>query len=553
MLPFTGRWTLAGNALLGVLSGLWNFLFIHQVTQVIGQVTAGTYTAVSPGVLLRFGLLIAAFVWTRRVLSLSVVKVSQALFWGLRKQIVAKVLHATYPQFAARRDKVHAVVVNDINTLTQASLTVVDFFTSLILAAACLCYMASMSGVLFGITLLTAAAGVGVYYAGSRKNAAEFERARKLEGQFLKHFHAILNGFKEMYMEPRKGQAVYADKITGVATEAYDNNVRAFSGFINNQITGRILFYVLLSAILLVFSVALGVTAGDTVGFVFTLLYLLGAIEMIMALLPGLVRARVAADHLADLRQELENARFNPLPPGCPLGRDAFGEIAVQNLEFRYAEDGSSFGVGPASLEIRRGEAIFIYGGNGSGKTTFVNTVLGLNPPSAGEIRLNGVPVTGDNYTDYRTAFAVVFSDFYLFDELLGVAAPDPEKWTWYLHLFELQDKVSLTGRSFSTTNLSAGQRKRLALIAALLEEKPVLVLDEWAADQDPYFRKKFYTEIIPALKQEGIAIVAITHDDKYYHCADKLYKMDAGKLVAETPDGAPGLVPAAFDHLVAK
>ena len=163
---------------------------------------------------------------------------------------------------------------------------------------------------------------------------------------------------------------------------------------------------------------------------------------------------------------------------------------------------------------------------------------LGLWLPSAGEIRLNGVRVNHDNYPAYRAAFAVVYSNFYLFDELLGLETFSREKWDYYIRLFELEGKVTLEGNKFSTTELSTGQRKRLALIAALMEEKPVLVIDEWAADQDPYFRRKFYTEIIPLLKKEGIAIIAITHDDRYYNCADKLYRMDYGKLVRESvPD----------------
>jgi putative ATP-binding cassette transporter len=235
-----------------------------------------------------------------------------------------------------------------------------------------------------------------------------------------------------------------------------------------------------------------------------------------------------------DLTAELEGANFNNPIPQKYISKNEFARVEVKDLEFYYEENENSFGIGPVNFSINKSEVAFIYGGNGSGKTTFVHAILGLLVPSAGEIRLNGVPVDHANYPDYRTAFSVVFSDFYLFNELLGTDHFNLEKWNYYLQLFELEGKVKLEGTSFSTTELSTGQRKRLALIAALLEEKPVLIIDEWAADQDPYFRRKFYTEIIPALKNEGITIIAITHDDKYYHCADKLYKMDSGKLIEE-------------------
>ncbi|MEO0778406.1 MAG: peptide ABC transporter, partial [Bacteroidota bacterium] len=126
---------------------------------------------------------------------------------------------------------------------------------------------------------------------------------------------------------------------------------------------------------------------------------------------------------------------------------------------------------------------------------------------------------------------APVFSDFYLFDEFYSVGEVNEAKLRDYLELFEIDEKVTIEGGKFSTTDLSTGQRKRLALIAVLLEDKPVLVLDEWAADQDPYFRKKFYTEILPRFKKEGWTIIAITHDDKYYDCCDRLLKMDYGRL----------------------
>ena len=165
---------------------------------------------------------------------------------------------------------------------------------------------------------------------------------------------------------------------------------------------------------------------------------------------------------------------------------------------------------------------------------TLALAILGLCFPSAGEIKLNGVLIRNDNYPEYRTAFSAVFSDFYLFDEILLSDNFSMVRWNYYIQLFEMEGKVKLEGMRLSTLELSTGQRKRLALIVTLLEEKPVLVIDEWAADQDPYFRKKFYTEIIPLLKKDGVTIIAITHDDKYYYCADKLYKMNYGKLVEE-------------------
>jgi putative ATP-binding cassette transporter len=529
-----GKWKLRTNVLLGIFSGLCNFLFINLVTRIIGLIVAGDLTVISKEYIIIFSFIILVFVWTRRTLSLTIIKLSQKLFWNLRKQIISLVLKANYQQLAKRKNKIYAAIVNDVDVLTQTSMTIIDFFTSLILAVSCLIYMATISWLLLAITLGITALGIIVYQLGSKKNMEDFEKARSLEDKFLNDFNSILSGFKEIYMEPKKGKSLYDNKVMPVARQAYRNNTAAFTGFMNNQVVGRVLFYVLISAILLVFSIKLHIKASETVSFVFTLLYLLGAVEMIMALLPGLMRARVSTNRLMDLTAELEGANFNNPIPQKYISKNEFARVEVKDLEFYYEENENSFGIGPVNFSINKSEVAFIYGGNGSGKTTFVHAILGLLVPSAGEIRLNGVPVDHANYPDYRTAFSVVFSDFYLFNELLGTDHFNLEKWNYYLQLFELEGKVKLEGTSFSTTELSTGQRKRLALIAALLEEKPVLIIDEWAADQDPYFRRKFYTEIIPALKNEGITIIAITHDDKYYHCADKLYKMDSGKLIEE-------------------
>ncbi|HAP63991.1 MAG TPA: hypothetical protein DCR93_32380, partial [Cytophagales bacterium] len=177
----------------------------------------------------------------------------------------------------------------------------------------------------------------------------------------------------------------------------------------------------------------------------------------------------------------------------------------------------------------------FIYGGNGSGKTTFMHSFLGLLRPNEGTITFNGRTLADENYGEYKRLFSVVFNDFYLFDQFYGNEGFDVERARNYLSRFDMEGRVEITEHGFSTTELSTGQRKRLALISAILEDKPILVLDEWAADQDPYFRRKFYEEILPELKAEGRTVLAITHDDAYYRTADKVYRMEYGKLIDDT------------------
>lgn len=534
ILPQAGRGKLLAYVCLAMLSGLCSFLFINTVTRVIGLIISGQAATIQKEYVIIFAAIITVFIWVRRTLSLSIIDLSQKLFWHLRMQIISLVLQSNYQQLSDKKSKIHAAVVNDVNVLTNASMSIIDFFAGVLLMLSCFTYLLTLSWQLFLITLVIALSGAVIYHFGSRTNLKFFNRARNLENSFQHNFNAILDGFKEIYMEPAKGRFIYEVNVGNIAREAYRNNRIAFSGFLNNQIIGQVLFYMLISSVLLFFSLVLGVNTGDTVSFVFTLLYLLGSIETVMVLLPGMMRAGIAANHLMDLKKELEEARFSNAAPEKYISRHEFESITVKNMRFSYNVRQRSFGIGPIDFDIHKGEAVFIYGGNGSGKTTFMNAVLGLLPPHAGEIKLNGTVVSDEVYPEYRTLFSIVFSDFYLFDQVMGVKEIDREKWKYYVQLFELEGKVELNGNTLSTTDLSTGQRKRLALITALLEEKPVLVIDEWAADQDPYFRKKFYTRILPLLKEEGITIIAITHDDKYYDCADRLYKMDDGKLIEE-------------------
>jgi putative ATP-binding cassette transporter len=182
-------------------------------------------------------------------------------------------------------------------------------------------------------------------------------------------------------------------------------------------------------------------------------------------------------------------------------------------------------------------------GGNGSGKTTLALLIAGLYPPIRGIIHWNGYPIDAGNRDAYMQNFSVIFSDFYLFDELYGV---DVEKnrsaLDDYLQRLQLNHKVEIVNGQFSSLNLSQGQRKRLALLVAYLEDRPFYIFDEWAADQDPEFKHLFYTELLPALKSRGKTVLVITHDDKYFYIADRCIKLDEGRISAIDDLGHQGV-----------
>ncbi|HEX7774274.1 MAG TPA: cyclic peptide export ABC transporter, partial [Pyrinomonadaceae bacterium] len=206
----------------------------------------------------------------------------------------------------------------------------------------------------------------------------------------------------------------------------------------------------------------------------------------------------------------------------------------VTHAYYRESED-DNFVLGPIDLTFNRGELVFLTGGNGSGKTTFAKLLTGLYIPESGEIRLDKNIVTDETRDDYRQNFSVVFSDFYLFETLLGLEnnATDAQA-QHYLQQLHLNHKVTVENGALSTTSLSSGQRKRLALLTAYLEDRPFYVFDEWAADQDPLFKKIFYHQLLPELKSRNKTILVISHDEAYYHIADRVVRLNYGMLESD-------------------
>ncbi len=527
----TGRGKFIKYIFLSVLSGLLRFLVVSFVAMVLGLIAAGKYKSVSPAYVFIFCLTLVFFIWTRFVVSETIVRLTQKLLWELRTQILNLIVKADYYHLADQRNRIYSTLVHDITTLTQASLNIVDFSASLIVAISCLIYMSVISLQLFVATIFITLAGILIYRRGYKKMSNLFSEGRNLENNFLKNFNSILNGHKEIHMNPDKGKEIIDRNISVVAEQSYSNNVSAMTRLLNNQITGQILFYLLIAVIVLYFSTVLDISNSNVVKFVFVLLYLLSSIETLMVFAPYLVRGRIAVSQLTALKASLSGTQLKKV---LPTEYSSFDFLSFSNLRFTYTGKKDGFTIGPIDFKVRKGDVCFIYGGNGSGKTTFINCIIGLYAPTTDNISLNGHFIESTAGVDYRGLFAVVFSDFYLFDEVLTAGDIDQQKWDYYIRLFELEGKVALAGKRFSTTDLSTGQRKRLALIVFLMEQKPLLVLDEWAADQDPHFRDKFYRVILPLLKEEGFTIIAITHDDKYYHCADRIYRMENGQLMSD-------------------
>ncbi|HEY0067881.1 MAG TPA: ATP-binding cassette domain-containing protein, partial [Flavisolibacter sp.] len=149
-------------------------------------------------------------------------------------------------------------------------------------------------------------------------------------------------------------------------------------------------------------------------------------------------------------------------------------------------------------------------------------------------IYLNGREVAAESQA-YRSHISAIFTDNHLFSQNYeNYSLENNEEYEQLLKTMELDTVLSKDREASARRKFSKGQGKRMALIFAMLENRPILVLDEWAADQDPYFRKYFYEILLPRLRKQGKTIIAVTHDDAYFRQADRIIKFDYGHIVKD-------------------
>ncbi|MGB3182838.1 MAG: cyclic peptide export ABC transporter [Cyclobacteriaceae bacterium] len=523
----TGKYILF--VLLGIVAAVANTAIIYIINEVIAGYVDNTETD-TVTYLYYFGGAILMFFISRWMVSYGMVGFMQNMLYKIRLQVVEMVLKSPFHPLVKNKEKVYTALTRDTNNVVNATLNIVDLLTNSILVIMCLVYMGILSWKLllsFGGMLILA---LGIYAVSERKAVSLFNQAMSNDDRFVKSLNELLTGFKEVIIARKKGADIRDKHMKPALEEAVDLNKKALVFHLNNRIIGQMAFYIFIGALLLFIGNNIGAERSQIISFVFVLLYIWSPIETIVLMVPSLSQAKISLNRLGSLSEALSDTDrgYSESPRQID-----FNSLEVESMVYQYQSETEDlpFRVGPNTFGLSKGEVVFIFGGNGSGKTTFVNLMIGLFTSDEGTMKVNGEVISPERFADYRALFAPVFSDFHLFPEAFGIENFDKEKAAEYVNMFELEGKVEIKDTGFSTTNLSTGQRKRLALISAMLEKKPVLILDEFAADQDPYFRRKFYNEILPFMKTEGFTVAAITHDDNYYHLADRIYKMSEGKL----------------------
>jgi len=461
-------------------------------------------------------------------------RVGQYIIRRLRLELGEKVLSAPIAQIERfRSHRLIPVLTHDIDTISDFAFVFAPLAISLTVTLGCLGYLAMLSWPMFLMMLVAIAIGCTAQFVAQNKGLKGFLAARDEEDNLQKHYRAIADGAKELRIHRPRRQRMFTQRIRESASLICRKQIESVNIFIVAKTFGSMLFFVVIGLALAMQAYWPDSNKAVMSGFVLVLLYMKGPLEQLIANLPIVSRAQIAFRRIAELSETFSSPEPHLLLDAPAKPAQAVHELELRDVRYAFpVVDGATpFALGPVNLKIRQGDIVFIVGENGCGKTTLIKLLLGLYEPQQGEIRLNGQAVTAQNRDDYRQLFTTIFADYYLFDDLVQGDGDLPADAARYLERLEIAHKVSIRDGAFTTTDLSTGQRKRLALVNAWIEERPVLVFDEWAADQDPTFRRIFYTELLPDLKRLGKTIIVISHDDRYFDVADQLVRMDSGKV----------------------
>lgn len=449
----------------------------------------------------------------------------------VRVRLLERLLRADFE----RVERIGQVVFYE--SITQATQTVSQHSQFLALALrsgvlviAILAYIASVSTTAFVLVLLATLVGGFLYSRAGHHLGSGYAAMMDQEKRLFESVSDLLDGFKEVRLSSARSRdlaAVFAEISRSATLIRTDVQMRAIQQFI----LGQVAVFFLLAVVVFVAPLYAPGFRDSVVQVTTSVLFMTGAIGGLIQTIPLLGAAEAAAARMMQLDAQLAEMEDPEEHDGGEVLPAEFAEISLRGVAYAYpAEAGDKgFALGPVDLVLRQGEIVLITGGNGSGKSTLIKVLAGLYRPQEGAIRVDGVAVGPRTRRAYRGLGTAVFSDYHLFPRLYGTI--DAAEAQSLLGWLEMDRVTRLIGDRFERLDLSAGQRKRLALIAALLEARPLLVLDEWAADQDPHFRRKFYREILPALKARGTTVVAVTHDDAYFDVADRRFHLEEGRL----------------------
>jgi putative pyoverdin transport system ATP-binding/permease protein len=509
--------------LLSFLSGLANMALIILITSSIGSDFHVGY------LLFYYLLTVVVYLLTRRYVQVRIITISRELTYDLTARIIQALISIPYRKFEKLdRGRIYTALNDDVEVLGQLTNTIIVLITSAITAIGVFFYLATIAFWATGISIFLIGGIVTAYYFACRGSDGMLREARDTRNRFTRATSDLIDGFKELTLRRARRDEYQSDLLTTAGTFK-EKVTQASVGFANAFMIGESMLIVTLGLVVFGFERLFPEIQSATImAFVIVFLYLIGPINSILGAVPGVMQIRIAWDRINAFLRDVEHQSDVSTKYSTPMKVDS---IAMEDVVFHYADENNRriFSVGPLNFRLKRGEVMFVTGGNGSGKTTLAKVLLGFYTPRAGAVKINGQQISATDLGEY---FSAVFNPNVLFEKIYAIDTSTRRgEINQLLKELRLDTKVNIEGGRFSTTDLSSGERKRLALMLCYLEDAPILLFDEWAADQDPEFRRIFYHKIIPELRMRGKIVIAITHDDSYFDAADHIMKLDMGKM----------------------
>lgn len=472
---------------------------------------------------------------TSVISQLMLIRLSQNAVFQLRMRLSTQILNSELNHLERLGNaRLLATLTEDIQAVANAVYIIPFLCIDLAMVLGCLIYITWLSWLVIVMVVILAVVAIGSCQWLIHQGEKYLALAREDEDILFQYLRTITDGIKELKLHYLRRQSFTERQLQTAASAFKRHNTRGLTLFAMTNSWGRLIFFFAIGFVLFALPKFLTLNPQTLTGYILTFTYLMLPMDNIVSKLPQIVSANIALQKIESLGLSLSTrAEIATVPTDITSWRRL--ELSKVTHTYHTDNEDSNFVLGPIDLVLHPQELIFIVGGNGSGKSSLLKIITGLYAPESGEIRLDGELITDQNREWYRQHFSVVFADFYLFDELLGLESTNlnelDKQAQEYLKLLKLDHKVNIENGKFSTTSLSTGQRKRLALLTAYLEDRPIYLFDEWAADQDPTFKDVFYKELLPSLRDKGKTVIAITHDDRYFGGADRIIKLDYGKI----------------------
>ncbi len=526
-LLLASRKTFLAAVISSLLGGLGSALLVAQINQALQASGSEGWR------ILLFAGLVLLVPFLRWFSQSRFVQLQQFALARLRVLLSRHIAHAPFVEIERETTRFTAVLIEDVSTVSEFFVALPRFVMQGAIVLGSFCYLAWLSWQALMFALSMVALGSLIHFWAVRRASAHLERARLEEDTLYEQFRTLVSAGKELRLSRARRDHFWHCGLEPSVERVREHNTRGFLAYVGAGSFGAFMFFAVIGGVIFGLGSLLHFDRTVRSGYALVFLYTMFPLEDLLEAVPDLLRVRIA---LARIREVCGRDVMLGPPEAAVVSSAPLASVALAEVRHRYqrdAEDGV-FELGPLTLRVSAGEIVFLIGGNGGGKTTLAKLFVGLYAPESGDCLLNGQVVTQQEREAYRQHFSAIFSDFYLFDSTLGLSALRVNAESRALLQFlGLESKVEVRDGAFSTTALSSGQRKRLALFVACLEDRPVCVFDEWAADQDPAYKEVFYTVILPGLKAQGKAVLVITHDDRYFHVADRCLKLESGRLSA--------------------